>query len=470
MPSDSLVRAGGTARALLWSMRIEVATACVLLAMGCGSSGDPDDTAGDSSTAVESSGGSASLTTTDATGVDDTAPESSGADEVGESDASGSTGEPLPCGEDPSLSASEQMLVDMPADSWTSAPASDLLTTCAPVAEQFEGVALVIGCRGITEAWGGGAWDPLHRKMLVWGGGHADYGGNEVYAFDVATMAWERLTDPTLPPFDMDPLPDGNPVSRHTYSGLQWLDAQQRFFAIGGSRSVDGGGTNVTWSFDVDAATWTNLAPPEPPPVSYSHSTAYDAATQTVLLRVAQSLWSYDIAGNAWSKLMDFGYPPEWPDFEKGGDKSGVVDPTRGIFWSFGSGDHLVYDIAAGELVHHEWVTTGGGDYDNSSELPDYPEQWYTTGGGDIIRAGAPGVDYDAKADAIVAWTGGSPYVLDLATKTWTIMSAEGAPAMPTGTGTYGRWRYASAYNVFVLVNNAADDVYFYKHTAGCGS
>jgi hypothetical protein len=470
-PGSARIRGGfsdcASARSVLrsTSMRARLGTGALVVLVACGSSsgggsdssesGGPSD-GGDPSTADDSA----------------TAPASSddGVDSLDTSaDDDGSTGAPLPCGEDPSLSANEQVLVDMPADSWTSAPSSDLMTLCAPVEKQFPGIRLVSGCFMIAAAWGGGAWDSTHRKMIVWGGGHADYGGNEVYAFDVASFAWERLTDPTLPPFNEDPLHDGNPVSRHTYSGLQWLPDEERFFAIGGAMSESGNGTNVTWAFDVEAATWTNLAPPEPPPVSYSHSTAVDLANGTVMLRVAQSLWSYDIAGNAWSKLMDFGYPPEWPDFERGGDKSGVVDPTRGIFWSFGSNDHLVYDIAGNALVHTEWVTTGGGVYDNSAELADYPEQWFTTGGGDIISAKAPGVDYDAKADAIVAWNGGAPYSLDLASKTWTVMSGDGAPAMPTGTGTYGRWRYVSAYNVFILVNNLDEDVYFYKHTAGCG-
>jgi hypothetical protein len=437
--------------------------------LACGSPAADDG--GESSTAIDSasadddpSSATASATSPDGSSGDDD-------DDASSDDAadSGTTGSPLPCGEDPSLTANEQMLVDMPADSWTSVPASDLMAICGPVADEFPGVRLVVGCSAIVSAWGGGAWDPLHRKMIVWGGGHADYGGNEVYAFDVASFAWERLTDPTLPPFNVDPLADGNPVSRHTYSGLTWIDSPPRFFAIGGAMAESGNGTNVTWMFDVDTATWTNAAPPEPPPVGYSHSTAYDAANGTVLLRVAQSLWSYDIAGNAWNKLMDYGFAPYWPDFERGGDKSGVVDPTRGIFWSFGSGDHLVYDIAANELVHTEWVTTGGGDWDNSEQLEGYPEQWFMTGGGDIIDAKAPGVDYDSKADAIVAWNGGGPYALDLASKAWTVMSADGAPAEAVGNGTYGRWRYASAYNVFVLVNRAEENVYFYKHTAGCG-
>ncbi len=449
-------------------MRARIGSGVLVVLVACGDPGGGGESTDDSSGPGEASAAEDDAATMPASSDDgadslDTVAD----DDSGDDD--GSTGTPLPCGEDPSLSANEQMLVDMPADSWMAAPSSDLITLCEPVAEQFPGIRLVGGCFNIAAAWGGGAWDSTHRKMIVWGGGHADYGGNEVYAFDAASFAWERLTDPTLPPFDEDPLHDGNPVSRHTYSGLQWLPDQQRFFAIGGAMSESGNGTNVTWSFDVDAATWTNLAPPEPPPVNYSHSTAVDLANQTVILRVAQSLWSYDIAGNAWTKRKDFGFPPEWPDFERSGDKSGVVDPTRGIFWSFGAGDHLVYDLATDTLVHEDWVTTGGGDWDNSAALPDYPEQWFMTGGGDIIEAEAPGIDYDPNADAIVAWNGGAPYVLDLATKTWTVMNGDGAPAEPTGTGTYGRWRYVSAYNVFVLVNDLDENVYFYKHTAGCG-
>lgn len=56
---------------------------------------------------------------------------------------------------------------------------------------------------------------------------------------------------------------------------------------------------------------------------------------------------------------------------------------------------------------------------------------------------------------AFVAWPDqGSPYALDLATKTWTRLSA--------------RWRYLPKYNVFILVSSVDEDVYFYKDTR-CG-
>ena len=93
--------------------------------------------------------------------------------------------------------------------------------------------------------------------------------------------------------------------------------------------------------------------------------------------------------------------------------------------------------------------------------------EWVTPGSNAVISAPAPGVDYDPKADALVAWKGGAVWVLDMSTKKWTQKSALGAPTAQQRTGTFGRWRYIAEYNAFVLVNSAKDDVFFYKHTAG---
>ena len=47
--------------------------------------------------------------------------------------------------------------------------------------------------RKIT-AWSSAALDPDSSRLLVWGGGHADYAGNEVYAFDLRSLQWTRLS------------------------------------------------------------------------------------------------------------------------------------------------------------------------------------------------------------------------------------------------------------------------------------
>jgi len=104
---------------------------------------------------------------------------------------------------------------------------------CAPPEFHVHGFQ---GCGAIVGAWGGGAYDSVHRKMLIWGGGHETYYGNEVYAFDIPSGRWERLNDPSAGPFDQDPLADGKPVSRHAFDGLQYITHANRFFGYGGAQ------------------------------------------------------------------------------------------------------------------------------------------------------------------------------------------------------------------------------------------
>jgi len=68
----------------------------------------------------------------------------------------------------------------------------------------------------VMVAWSGGVFDTDRDRLVVWGGGHSDYGGNEVYAFGPLssdTPRWERLTDPSNPPANnVVRAGDGRPV------------------------------------------------------------------------------------------------------------------------------------------------------------------------------------------------------------------------------------------------------------------
>lgn len=361
---------------------------------------------------------------------------------------------------DAPLTVAERMLVELPANSWYKAPHTKMSGVCA--ADSFH-VHGVLGCTAVVGAWSGGAWDADQRKMLVWGGGHDDYWGNEVYAFDVPTMKWQRLTDPSPPPFSRDPLADGNPVSRHTYGGLQYLTRSRRLFAVGGARARDGGGTRVTWLFDAAAGKWTEAQAAGDAPGGYSMSSAYDAASNSVILRDQVRLYDYDVERNAWSVLAQLGNL-QWPRYEIWGDKSGVIDTRRRLFWSIGGGDYLVWDLRLKMMVTDSWATKGGGSFEIA---PKDGGPGFSSGGQEIRAAQAPGVDYDSKADQLVAWKGGAPWALDLGTRTWSRRGGAGAPSLPQRTGTYGRWRYLPRYNVFILINDVNDDVYFFKNTAG---
>src|SRR5436190_2252829 len=49
----------------------------------------------------------------------------------------------------------------------------------------------------LVEAWNGGTVDTNRSRLLVWGGGHSDYWGNEMYAVDLATLSIKRIVDPS---------------------------------------------------------------------------------------------------------------------------------------------------------------------------------------------------------------------------------------------------------------------------------
>lgn len=73
------------------------------------------------------------------------------------------------------------------------------------------------------------------KLLLVAGGGHADYFGNEVYAIDLsaASPAWSQLIGPSALD-DINPghhyNNDGRPVSQHTYSHLVYSAAANKVF------------------------------------------------------------------------------------------------------------------------------------------------------------------------------------------------------------------------------------------------
>lgn len=361
----------------------------------------------------------------------------------------------------------EHRLIDMPANTWLEIPNTQLVEVCAP--PSF-GVAGRMGCAGITEAWSGGAYGRGPRKMFVWGGGHNDYWGNEVYAFDLRSGRWERLTDPSpgslVSASASDPLPDGRPDSRHTYDGLQFIERTGRLFSQGGAIAPGGGGSSVTWLFDPATRVW-QYAGDQGRPAGYGLASAYDPADHSVIVRSTKALWRYRPEDRSWTQVADFGVRPFWPRYEVGGNKRGAIDSKRRLFWSIGNNDYLVWDIADNKNVSENWITTGGGEYSNEGRVGRYPDQVLRSGGGDIHNASAPGFDYDLKADQFVAWKGGPAYILDLSSKTWKTGSAAGAPAAQARTGTYGRWRYIPEYNVFILINGVSSNVFFYKNTPG---
>src|ERR1035438_1259197 len=48
--------------------------------------------------------------------------------------------------------------------------------------------------------WSGGAADDQHQRLILWGGGHSDYAGNEVFVLNLnGTPSWQLFKYPTTP-------------------------------------------------------------------------------------------------------------------------------------------------------------------------------------------------------------------------------------------------------------------------------
>jgi hypothetical protein len=105
-----------------------------------------------------------------------------------------------------------------PSLGWSQIPGTKLQSACPSNSFNSSDYPFSDKCKNVVEAWGGAAADTLRNRLIVWGGGHSDYSGNEVYDLDLNTLTVNRLTDPSLPVASdcVESLNGTTPNSRHT--------------------------------------------------------------------------------------------------------------------------------------------------------------------------------------------------------------------------------------------------------------
>jgi hypothetical protein len=95
----------------------------------------------------------------------------------------------------------------------------------------------------MVNAWVDGDWDEARsRFIIVRGGGHWDWAGNQVIGFDPFAMAWVHLKDASMayppsgsPSSAFTPVyPDGSPASLHTYGCVAYMQGPDTFYSGGG--------------------------------------------------------------------------------------------------------------------------------------------------------------------------------------------------------------------------------------------
>jgi hypothetical protein len=320
-------------------------------------------------------------------------------------------------------------------NTWQSIPGTAMLRV-APDAAKFPAIQGRMGAFAVVAAWSGAALDSKRDRLVLWGGGHSDYFGNELYSFDVGRMAWERITDPTPDPnLNGDSNRDGTPNGRATYNGLAYHAGADQFFSLGGSLAGGSGATGtVPWAFSFDTKKWTRKSPSGPAPAAgYGAACSYDPAARRIWWADTSGLFSYALDADRWTK------------HDCGGEQfyymTGAIDTKRGLWILVGGGKLVAFDIRGAAPIARAWKTTGGDDFINRSN---------------------PGLDYDPVRDRMLGWAGGAVYSLDPETKTISAVDAPGAPTA-TSTGIFGRWRYVPGVDAFILVTSASEEVRFYK-------
>jgi hypothetical protein len=154
-------------------------------------------------------------------------------------------------------------------------------------------------------AYSGMAIDTIRKQILVAGGGHNDYWGNEVWAWSIATQNWIKLYNSDTRPSTLQEcqasvdnlnrpgmwVPSNRPISRHLYESMQFITHLGKVFLAGGSTYAGPPGLplrdNTTdptivrsdlcyptnpqdmWMFDPSSLEWTYIRQPGQDTVVY---------------------------------------------------------------------------------------------------------------------------------------------------------------------------------------------------------
>jgi hypothetical protein len=372
----------------------------------------------------------------------------------------------------------DAVIAQMPPGSWKDLPGTQMSDVCPPPYEHY-------GCDAVMSAWSGGAFDSVRDRLVIFGGGHSDSYYNNVFAFDLASMTWLRMTElpagvtgTDVPPVFQD--------KRIETCGL---------YPSGSTLTIPDAWLTPTGYLSYDKCDDPSIAPQLDPQQPRSRHTygdvAFSAATGHFYLLGAVALYpsgqsgtarvmSFDFASKQWSRVADNPSP---------GFGASAADENGHIWYIGGSGKLLDYDPtadtwtpqasdamgsyyagAAVDTKRHTLVLTADG-----LKLTTYaigqagaPVTTVTTTGLSAPPGQAPGLEYDPVLDRFVAWAGGQTvYFID--PQTWQVKAVQGTGDVATPAaqnGTFGRFRYSPARDVFVGVNATQGDVFIYKPPA----
>ena len=159
-------------------------------------------------------------------------------------------------------------------------------------------------------------YDPIRNLMLIFGGNSGSF-SNEVWRLSTSGPAtWAQLATLGTPP-----------AGRSSHSAI-YDPLRDRMLIFGGSSAA--GGLNDIWSLSLaDPATWTLISPAGTPPSPRAALAVYDPVRDQMLLyggaAPPNDLWALSLSGTpTWTQLAPTGTPPSSRSGMAGG-----YDPIR---------------------------------------------------------------------------------------------------------------------------------------------
>jgi hypothetical protein len=339
---------------------------------------------------------------------------------------------------------------------WSTAVGSSVRLHCPP--DGLVGSSYPFGhkCQFAVNTWTTALTDTKRNRLYIWGGGHNDYYGNEIYIFDVTSGTTSR-TDPYVPTAAdtgstcrLELAPDV-PNARHTYGAFVYVPDLDIAWAWGGivACAAGGGGTD-TWHLDVanleagHAASWKRISAKGTIPANIlsGATAAYDPNTRLIFVDNRQGLFTYNPSTRTYKGVAE--------TRAEALHTQAAIDPKRKIWIKIGDGVKVRRSIAPGS---------------NYSEAP-----LNMTGCSVLFRAASPGFVYDQGEDRFVGWPNFGPtvYLYDPDTDSCTTMAfPDNAPSdachdpssrCPNTTGDFGKFAYFPSLRVFILFNDGNFD------------
>lgn len=316
----------------------------------------------------------------------------------------------------------------------------------------------------VTISWGGGAYDEVSKFFYVWGGGHNDYAGNELYRVDMSTDAptWERIRDPANSLTYPGPTLDDGDEGLGYYSGYGTTDYQPRSYHTYGGLVVHGGllyalcpsapykgGQNTPncWRYDPYLDRWQI--------VDTKPTTANNATFSSGVYDPVRDQWAYIPGGPNVVDVFDFG-TQLWT--AGAGGSTGFTSTYARAAYHPGFDAIICFsDSVPGHVAYYELPLSSG-----------VGATFATTTGTPPPTATTYGVVYVPSLNNFIAWVGGATiYILTPpatigGTWAWSTSALDATNYLPPASesaGTWGRMAWDNELNCLVLINRTVDPV-----------